>query len=194
MPKQTYLANTAGGDWVTVVAGEATVVSVVANATAATTLVALRIKLANGDVGYFLPLNSLPFNKPARIAISGISLKPGDKLEALSNTAVDWVATAIPGTAFSSVVAASPATEVWTQLVAGPAVVRGIYVSAASPASVGVRLSKGGKFASLVLSEDILTGGSKRFMAPVVLAAGDSIQVKSSAQAFWVGTGVEVTV
>lgn len=191
MPKQTYIVTTGGGEWATLAAGEATVVSLVAN-TAAVTLVALRIRLANGDTGMFLPLNSLPSGPSTRVALSGISLKPGDRLEALSNGSVDWVATAITGVAYLSKVATSIAGEVWAPLVVGPATVRGIYASVASAGQVSVVVRKGAKDVAVVSTEPLPAGGSKRFMAPIVLAAGESIQVKGSVPASWVATGVEV--
>lgn len=192
MAKQTYVASTTGGAWTTLITGEATVASLVCNATVATTLVSLRITLANGTSSYILPLNTLQFNSPNRLAIGGVSLKAGDKLEALSNSNVDWVATAITGVAYKSNIVTSPGTQAWTTLIAGPCTVRGMFVSTPSAGTVGIRLHKATTDASIVLSEELKAGGSKRLMLPIVLATGDSLQVQGSGQAYWIATGVEV--
>lgn len=192
MAKQTYTATTKDGAWTTLITGEATVASLVCNATTATTLVSLRVTLANGKSSYILPLNTLQFNSPNRLAIGGVSLKPGDKLEALSNSPVDWVTTAITGIAYKSDVVSSPAAQAWTTLVTGPCTVRGIFVSTPSAGTVGIKLKKATTEASIVLSEELKTGGSKRLMIPVVLAANESIQVQGSGQAYWIATGVQV--
>lgn len=193
MAKQTYIANTKDGVWTTLVTGECTVASLVCNATVATTLISLRLTLAGGTSSYILPLNTLQFNSPNRLAIGGVSLKAGDKLEALSNSNVDWVTTAITGFAYRSNIASSPATQAWTNLVAGPCTVRGVFVSTPSAGTVGIRLHKATADASIVLSEELKAGGSKRLMIPIVLGSGDSLQVQGSGQAYWIATGVEVT-
>ena len=192
MAKQTYTATTKDGAWTTLVTGEATVASLIINATVETTLVSLRLTLANGTSSYILPLNTLPFNSPNRLAIGGISLKVGDKLEALSNAAVDWVTTTITGIAYKSNITTSPGTGAWTNLVSGPCTVRGLFVSTPSAGTAGIRLKKAASEASIVLSEELKVGGSKRLMIPIVLAAGDSLQVQGSGQAYWIATGVEV--
>lgn len=191
MAKQTFVATTTGGAWTTLVTGECTVATLVANATLATTLVALRITLNGGTFSYILPMNTLPFNTPARLAVGGISLKTGDKLEAMSSTAVDWMATTITGVAYSSSIVTSPATEAWTTLVTGPATVRAVFLAAPSGGTFGVKYKKVSSEAILVLSEELDSGESKRLMVPVVLAASESIQVKGTSTAYWIATGVE---
>lgn len=192
MAKQTFVATTTGGAWTTLVSGECTVAALVANATLATTLVALRVTLSGGTSSYILPLNTLPFNTPARLAVGGISLKAGDKLEAMSSTAVDWMTTAIVGTAYRTAIVSSPATSAWTTLITGPATVRALFLSAPSGGTFGVKLLKSvSSEVSLVLSEELLTGESKRLMVPIVLAATESIQVKGTSTAYWIATGVE---
>lgn len=193
MAKQTYTATTKDGAWTTLITGEATVASLVCNATTATTLVSLRVTLANGKSSYILPMNTLPYNSPNRLAIGGVSLKPGDKLEALSNAPVDWMTTAITGIAYKSDIVTSPAQAAWTTLVSGPCTVRGMFVSAPSAGQVGIKLKKSASEAVIVLSEELKAGGSKRLMIPIVLATGDSLQVQGSGSAYWIATGVEVT-
>lgn len=190
MPKQTFTAATTGGVWTTVVTGEGTAVSLVANATSKDTLVALRLKLANGSASYILPMNSLPFNIPNRMAIAGISLQAGDKLEAMSTDPAIWIASLMTGTAYKSVVATSPSTNDWTQLIAGPCTVRGIFSSVSGAAILGVKVKKATQEAVVVAGERLAAGGSKRLMIPLVLAAGESIQVQSTGTAFWIATGV----
>lgn len=193
MAKATNTVTTANGAWTTLATGEATVASLIANATVSTTLISLRVTLAGGTSSYILPLNTLQFNTPNRMAIGGISLKAGDKLEALSNSSVDWVTTTITGIAYKSNIATSPATGAWTNLITGPALVRGLFVSTPSAGNVGIRLKKATTEASIVLSEELKAGGSKRLMLPINLLANESIQVQGSGQAYWIATGVEVT-
>lgn len=193
MAKQTYTATTKDGAWTTLVTGEATVASLIINATVETTLVSLRVTLAGGTSSYILPLNTLPFNSPNRLALGGISLKAGDKLEALSNSPVDWVTTTITGIAYISRVASSAETNNWVTLTTGPCTVRGVFVSCPSGGAVGIKLKKASTEASIVLSEELKAGGSKRLMIPIVLAAGDNLQVQGSGTAYWIATGVEIT-
>lgn len=194
MAKQTYISNTKDGVWTTLVTGEATIASLIMTATVSTTLVSLRVTLAGGTSSYILPLNTLNFNSPNRLAIGGVSLKSGDKLEALSNSNVDWITTAITGIAYKSNVVTSPAAGAWTTLVSGPCTVRGVFASTPSAGTVGIRLHKATADAAIVLSEELKTGGSKRLMIPIVLIAGDSLQVQGSGQTYWIATGVEATV
>jgi hypothetical protein len=191
MAKQTTVATTTGGVWTTLVSGECTVAALVANATVDSTLVSLRVTLTGGTFSYILPLNTLPLNTPARLAVGGISLKTGDKLEAMSSTSVQWMTTTITGAAYSSAIVTSPSNEAWTTLKTGPATVRALFLSAPSGGSFGVRLHKTTSDTSIVLSEELTAGGSKRLMVPVVLAATESIQVKGTATAYWIATGVE---
>ena len=190
MPKQTFVANTSGGAWVTVVSGECTVASLVANSTASATLVGLRLRLANGNTAPILPMNTLPLSVPSRVAIAGLSLGPGDRLEAMSTDAVDWVATAITGTAYRSFVATSPATNAWTTLATGPGTVRGVFAASAGGSNVGIRLHKTAQDAYLALNEELTPGASKRIMAPTVLAAGETLQVQGTGITYWSATGV----
>lgn len=193
MAKQTYIANTKDGVWTTLVTGECTIASLIITATQATTLVTLRLTLASGGgSSYILPSNTLPFNNPNRLAIGGLSLKAGDKLEAMSTAPVDWITTAITGVAYKSYVVTSPDTRAWTTLVTGPATIRGVFVSTGGSGSVGIRLHKTALDASIVLSEKLSSGGSKRLMMPIVLAAGDSLQVSGNTRAFWIATGASV--
>jgi len=192
MAKATSTTTTINGVWTTLVTGECTVASLIANATVSTTLVSLRVTLAGGTSSYILPLNTLQFNSPNRMAIGGISLKVGDKLEALSNDRVDWVTTTVTGIAYKSNIVTSPATNAWTTLVTGPALVRGLFVSTPSDGTVGIRLHKSTTDASIVLSEELKAGGSKRLMIPINLLANESIQVQGSGSAYWIATGVEV--
>lgn len=194
MAKQTYIATTKDGVWATLVTGECTVASLVINATMETTLVSLRVTLAGGTSSYILPMNTLKFNSPNRLAVGGISLKVGDKLEALSTSPVDWVTTTITGISYRSSVGTSLATGAWTNLVSGPCTVRGVFVSTPAAGTVGIKLKKPVTEASIVLSEELKVGGSKRLMLPIVLATGESLQVQSSIRAYWIATGVETTV
>ena len=191
MAKQTYTTNTTGGAWTTLVSGECTVAAIAANSTVAATLVSLRITLNGGTFSYILPLNTLPLNSPARLAVGGISLKTGDKIEAMSSTAVDWVTTVVTGAAYRSVIVTAPSTDTWTTLIAGPATVRAMFVSSNSGGNVGIRLHKASTDFSIVLSEALDVGTSKRLMSPVVLATGESLQVKGTETAYWIATGVE---
>lgn len=192
MAKQTYTATTTGAVWTTLVTGECTIASLVANATLATTLVSLRVTLAGGTSSYILPINTLQFNSPNRLAVGGISLKAGDKLEALSNYNVDWLTTVITGISYTSRIVTSTVAGAWTTIVSGPCTVRGLFVSMPSAGTVGVKLKKAKTEASIVLSEDLKAGGSKRLMLPIVLATGESLQVQGSKQAYWIATGVQV--
>lgn len=194
MAKATNTVTTKDGAWTTLVTGECTVASLIANATASTTLVSLRVTLAGGTSSYILPLNTLQFNTPNRMAIGGISLKAGDKLEAMSNSNVDWVTTTVTGIAYRSNIVTSPSTSAWTNLVTGPCLVRGLFVSTPSAGTVGIRLKKATTEASIVLSEELKAGGSKRLMIPINLLANESIQVQGSGSAYWIATGVEPTV
>lgn len=193
MAKATSTTTTINGVWTALVTGECTVASLIANATVSTTLVSLRVTLAGGTSSYILPLNTLQFNSPNRMAIGGISLKAGDKLEAMSSSSVDWVTTTVTGIAYKSNVVTSPATNAWTTLVTGPALVRGLFVSTPSDGTVGIRLHKSTTDASIVLSEELKAGGSKRLMLPINLLANESIQVQGSVSAYWIATGVEPT-
>ena len=193
MAKQTYIANTKDGVWTTLVTGECTIASLIITATQATTLVTLRLTLASGGgSSYILPSNTLPFNNPNRLAIGGLSLKAGDKLEAMSTAPVDWITTAITGVAYKSYIVTSPDTKAWTTLVTGPATIRGVFVSTGGAGSVGIRLHKTALDASIVLSEKLSSGGSKRLMMPIVLATGDSLQVSGNTKSFWIATGASV--
>lgn len=192
MAKQTFITNTTGGVWTTLANGECTIASLVANAVVATTLISLRVTLSGGTFSYILPLNTLPFNAPNRFAVGGISLKTGDKLEAMSTTGVDWITTAITGAAYSRAIVSSPNTGAWTTLTSGPSTVRGVFVSSASGGYVGIRLHKTAADASIVLSEELAPGGSKRLMIPIVLGVGDSLQVQGTETTYWIATGVEV--
>lgn len=192
MAKATSTVTTVNGAWTTLTTGECTVASLVANATISTTLVSLRVTLSGGTSSYILPLNTLQFNSPNRMAIGGISLKPGDKLEALSNDPVDWVTTTVTGIAYKSNVVTSPATGAWTNLVTGPCTVRGLFVSTPTAGTAGIRIKKAATEASIVLSEELKAGGSKRLMIPIVLLANESIQVQGSGSAYWIATGVQV--
>lgn len=192
MAKATTTTTTKDGAWATLATGECTVASLVANATIATTLVSLRVTLSGGTSSYILPMNTLQFNSPNRMAIGGISLKPGDKLEALSNSNVDWVTTTVTGIAYKSNVVTSPATGAWTNLVTGPCTVRGLFVSTPTAGTAGIRIKKAATEASIVLSEELKAGGSKRLMIPIVLLANESIQVQGSGSAYWIATGVQV--
>lgn len=192
MAKATSTITTNGGVWTTLATGESTVASLIANATVATTLVALRVTLSGGTSSYILPLNTLQFNAPNRLAIGGISLKAGDKLEALSNANVDWVTTTVTGISYKSNIVSSPANNAWTTLVSGPCLVRGLFVSTPSAGTVGIRLHKATTDASIVLSEELKAGGSKRLMIPINLLVNETIQVQGSGSAYWIATGVEV--
>ena len=193
MAKQTYTTTTTGGAWTTLVSGECTVASLIVNATTETTLLSLRVTLANGTFSYILPVNTLPYNSPNRLAIGGISLKAGDKLEALSVSPADWVTTVVTGISYTSGVVTSVAGDVWTTLVTGPRTVRGIFVSCAAVGTVGIRIKKASTEASIVLSEELKSGGSKRLMIPLVLGAGETLQVRGSTPASWIATGIETT-
>lgn len=193
MAKQTYTTTTTGGAWTTLATGECTIASLIANATVETTLLSLRVTLSGGTFSYILPINSLIFNAPNRMAIGGISLKAGDKLEALSVSPVDWVSTVVTGISYTSRVATTPPTNAWTTLVTGPCTIRGVFVSTPSASTVGIKLKKTSSEASIVLSEEMKAGGSKRLMLPIVLAATETLQVQGSSTAYWIATGVEVT-
>lgn len=193
MAKQTYTTNTTNGAWTTLATGECTIAALVANATTETTLISLRVTLSGGTFSYILPINSLPVNSPNRMAVGGISLKAGDKLEALSVSSVDWVTTVVTGVAYTSGVVTSPLGDVWTTLVTGPKTVRGLFVSTPAAGTVGVKIKKATTEASIVLSESLKSGGSKRLMIPLVLATGETLQVRGSGLAYWIATGVEAT-
>jgi hypothetical protein len=109
----------------------------------------------------------------------------------MSSTAVDWETTVVIGVAYRSVIVTSPSTEAWTTLIAGPATVRAMFVSSNSGGNVGIRLHKASTDFSIVLSEALDVGSSKRLMSPVVLASGESLQVKGTETAYWIATGVE---
>lgn len=190
MAKQTFTNTTTSGVWTTLATGECTIASLITTATLVTTLVTLRVKLANGRVSYILPSNTLQYNNPNRLAVGGLSLQAGDKLEAMSSDPVDWVTTAITGMSYKSSIVTSPDTKEWTTLVSGAATVRGVFVSTGGAGNVGIRLHKATVDASIVLSEKLDSGGSKRLMMPIVLATGDSLQVSGNTRAFWIATGV----
>ncbi|MNC11026.1 hypothetical protein D3C75_587090 [compost metagenome] len=191
MAKQTTTINTAGGAWTQLVAGECTVAALVANATVSTALISLRVTLSGGTSSYILPMNSLPFNTPNRIAVGGISLKAGDKLEALSSANVNWMVTVVTGAAYKSNIVTAPATDTWTTLVSGPATVRALFTSSPGVGTVSARLNKPSGETIIVLGEEMATGGSKRLMVPIVVATGETIQVKGTSTAYWIATGVE---
>lgn len=191
MAKQTYTTTTTGGSWTTLVTGECTIASLIVNATVETTLISLRVTLSGGTFSYILPINSLTFSAPNRLAIGGISLKAGDKLEALSVSPVDWVTTVVTGIAYTSGVVSSAGGDVWTTLVTGPKTIRGVFVSCPSVGTAGIKIKKASTEASIVLSEELKAGGSKRLMIPIVLASGETLQVRSSAAAYWIATGIE---
>lgn len=192
MPAQSSITVTTGGAWTTLASGECTVSALMANARTSTTLVALRLTLANGSSSYILPTNSLPFGKSSRIVVGGISLQPNDKLEALSNDSVEWVTSVIPGAAYKSLVATSPATNAWTALATGPCLVRGIFSCVPGGGEVSCRIKKTAQEASIITDERIGQGESKRIMMPIQLLAGDILQVKGSGTAYWIATGVQV--
>jgi len=190
MAKATYINNTSGGNWVDIVVGECTIASLVMNATSQSTLVALRILKGGTTPSLILPGNTLSFNSPHRPAVGGISLKATDKLQCLSEFAVDWVTTVVTGPAYSSAVVTSPVGSAWTTLLAGPASVRAIFASMPSGGTVGIRLHKTASDASIVLAETVDIAGAKRLLAPIVLASGDSLQVQSTNTAQWIAAGI----
>lgn len=192
MPAQSSITVTTGGAWTTLASGECTVSALMANARTSTTLVALRLTLANGSSSYILPTNSLPFGKSSRIVVGGISLQPNDKLEALSNDSVEWVTSVIPGAAYKSLVATSPATNAWTALATGPCLVRGIFSCVPGGGEVSCRIKKTAQEASIITDERIGQSESKRIMMPIQLLAGDILQVKGTGTAYWIATGVQV--
>ena len=192
MPAQSSITVTTGGAWTTLASGECTVSALMANARTSTTLVALRLTLANGSSSYILPTNSLPFGKSSRIVVGGISLQPNDKLEALSNDSVEWVTSVIPGAAYKSLVAASPATSAWTALATGPCLVRGVFSCVPGGGEVSCRIKKAAQEASIITDERIGQSESKRIMMPIQLLAGDILQVKGTGAAYWIATGVQV--
>ncbi|MNC31331.1 hypothetical protein D3C75_796480 [compost metagenome] len=190
MAKQTYINATTGGSWVDIVAGECTISSLVMNATVQDTIVALRILKGGTTPSAIIPSNNLEFNSPHRPAVGGISLKATDKLQCLSEFAVDWITTVVTGAAYDSAVVTSPAGNAWTTLTSGPATVRAIFASMASGGTLGIRLHKTASDAAIVLSENVSVAGAKRLLTPIVLAAGDSLQVQSSNSAQWIATGI----
>lgn len=192
MAKQTFLTTTQNAAWTTLVTGECTVAAIVANAASATTLVALRLTLNAGTSSYILPLNTLTLNTPARLAVGGIALKTGDKIEALSVSPVEWLTTTVTGVAYRSAVVTSPDTNVWTDLIVGPVTVRGLFLSSPGGGEFGAKVRKSASVESnLVLGEVLSNGESKRLMVPIVLASGESIQVKGTSTAYWIATGVQ---
>lgn len=190
MAKATYINATSGGNWVDIVAGECTVASLVMNATSQDTIVALRILKGGTTPSVIIPCNFLKYNAPHRPAVGGIALKPTDKLQCLSEYPVDWITTTITGTAYNTLVAASPSGKAWTTLVSGPITVRAIFACVPYGGVVGIRLHKTASDAAVVLAEDVAVAGSKRLVTPIVLATGDSIQVQSTESAQWIATGV----
>ena len=192
MPAQSSITVTTGGVWTTLATGEGTIASLMANARANTTLVALRLTLAGGATSYILPTNSLKVGSPSRIVVGGISLQPNDKLEALSNDAVEWVTSVIPGTAYKSLVATSPGSGAWTTLATGPCLVRGVFACVPNGGEVSCKVKKAAQEAFIVTDEKIGEAESKRIIMPIQLLAGDTLQVKGTSSAFWIATGVQV--
>lgn len=190
MAKATYINNTSGGNWVDIVTGECTIASLVMTATSQTSLVALRILKGGTTPSLIIPGNTLAPNSPHRPAVGGISLKATDKLQCLSEYAVDWITTVVTGSAYSSAVVTSPFGSAWTTLLAGPASVRAIFVSAPSGGTVGIRLHKTASDTSIVLAESLDLAGAKRLLAPIILASGDSLQVQSTLSTQWIVSGV----
>lgn len=192
MPAQSSITVTTGGAWTTLAAGACTVASLLANARTSTTLVALRLTLANGSSSYILPTNSLTFGKSSRVVVGGISLQANDKLEALSNDSVEWITSFIPNSPYKSLVATSPATNAWTALATGPCLVRGIFACVPGGGEVSCRIKKTAQEASIITDERIGQSESKRIMMPIQLLAGDILQVKGTGAAYWIATGVQV--
>lgn len=190
MAKATYVNSTSGGNWVDIVAGECTIASLVMTATSQNTLVALRVLKGGTTPSLILPGNTLTLNTPHRPAIGGITLKPTDKLQCLSEFAVDWTTTVVTGSAYNSAVVTSPIGGAWTVLLAGPASVRAIFACMPSGGTVGIRLHKAASDASLVLAEAVDIAGTKRLLAPIVLASGESLQVQSTSSAQWIAAGI----
>ncbi|MNM35030.1 hypothetical protein D3C81_456960 [compost metagenome] len=193
LPQQTYIASTSNGAWTDLVSGVATISSVLVNALSADAYVALRLRKADGTTSRIVPGNVLPTNSPHRPAVGGLSLGAGDKLQCLSDAPVDWLATATPGLAYASKLAASQGDS-WVDLVTGPATVRALLVTKGGmdDAALGVQLRKNnGQTAAIIVREDLKEAGSKRLVAPIVLGAGDKLQVKSDYRVEWIATGVE---
>lgn len=191
MATLTSITVTTGGVWTALASGECTIASLVANARAAPTLVALRLTLASGSA-YILPSNTLSLGRSSRIVVGGISLQTGDKLEALSTDSVEWTTSTIPAPAYKSLVAVSPGTGAWVTLATGPCVVRGIFSCVLGGGDVSCKVKKGSQEAFIVTDERIGKAESKRIMTPIQLAAGDTLQVKGSGLAHWIATGVQV--
>ncbi|KRV76370.1 hypothetical protein [Pseudomonas citronellolis] len=193
LPQQTYIASTSDGTWKDLVVGVATISSVLANALSSDAFIGLRLRKADGSTSRLIPGNLLPLNTPHRPALGGLSLGAGDKLQVLSDAPVDWIATGAPGLAYASSVLATSGGA-WATLVTGPATVRAVLASHAGPAdgALGMRLLKSsGQSAAIIVREAMGEAAGKRLVAPIVLGAGDKLQVMSDERIEWIATGVE---
>lgn len=192
--KTSRSVTTSGDAWTDLSpGGEVVVVLVGVNAGAADTKIAVRLLKAGNSPVLIVPGDTLPAGQSYRLRIPWLHVAAGDKLQVASIASVAWSAAGgqMPNTKYVTRAAATSGGT-WTDLVTVAGEVSSI-IGANKSAGIGtamIRMTMGGVTTVLVPGDEVREGGSVRLVQPIVLAAGDKIQVASYGAFDWIANEV----
>jgi len=192
---KTSRAVTTNGDAWTDISpgGEVVAVLVGTNTGTVDTKIAVRLLKAGNAPFLIVPGDTLPAGQAYRLRIPWLVVAAGEKLQAASIASVGWAASGalVPNTKYVTR-AVSTSSGTWTDLVTVAGEVSSI-IGANKSAGIGtamIRMTKGGVTTVLVPGDDVREGGSVRLVQPIVLAAGDKVQVASYGAFDWIANEV----
>lgn len=192
---KTARSVTSSGDaWTDLVPGGEVVTSLIgSNAGTADTKIAVRLLKSGGASFLIVPGDTLPAGQSYRLRIPWLAVQAGDKLQVASIAAVAWSTTGalVPSTKYVNRTG-STAGGVWTDLVTAAGEVSSV-IGANKSAGIGtamIRVIKGSVTTVLVPGDDVREGGSVRLIQPIILAAGEKVQVASLGAFDWIANEV----